>query len=73
MSFKGFCLKEVEIGNMHVKYLFLNVSRHKKSEGVLHIRGAKKSDEGKYVCQLITTTGDVIFQLHANLVVHGTI
>jgi len=45
-------------------------ARHKKSEGVLHIRGAKKSDEGKYVCQLITTTGDVIFQLHANLVVH---
>ena len=45
--------------------------RHKKTDGVLHIRGAKKSDEGKYVCQLITTDGDVIFQLMANLIVHG--
>ena len=47
-------------------------TRHKKSDGVLHIRGAKKSDQGKYVCQLITTNGDVIFQLQANLVVQGS-
>ena len=45
--------------------------RHKRTEGVLHIRGAKRDDAGKYVCQLITTEGDVIFQLVANLVVQG--
>ena len=41
------------------------------TEGVLHIRGAKRDDAGKYVCQLVTTQGDVIFQLVANLVVQG--
>ena len=45
--------------------------RHKRTEGVLHIRGAKRDDAGKYVCQLVTTQGDVIFQLVANLVVQG--
>ena len=45
--------------------------RHKRTEGVLHIRGAKREDAGKYVCQLITSQGDLIFQLVANLVVQG--
>ena len=47
--------------------------RHKRTEGVLHIRGAKRSDAGKYVCQLVTTQGNVIFQLVANLVIQGII
>lgn len=45
--------------------------RHKKAEGVLHIRGAKKSDQGLYLCQLIEPSGAVLFQLNANLVVQG--
>ena len=45
--------------------------RHKKADGILHIRGAKKSDEGLYLCQLIEPSGTVLFQLNANLVVQG--
>ena len=26
--------------------------RHKRTEGVLHIRGAKREDAGQYVCQV---------------------
>ena len=47
--------------------------RHKRTEGVLHIRGAKRADAGTYICQLVTTQGDVIFQLVANLVVQGIV
>jgi len=43
--------------------------RHKKDKGILHIRGAKKSDEGLYLCQLIEPSGTVLFQLRANLIV----
>eukprot|EP00092_Neocalanus_flemingeri_P030526 GFUD01033144.1.p1 GENE.GFUD01033144.1~~GFUD01033144.1.p1 ORF type:complete len:1379 (+),score=380.56 GFUD01033144.1:81-4217(+) len=43
--------------------------RHKKADGVLHIRGAKKSDEGLYLCQMIEPGGMILFQLNANLVV----
>ena len=46
---------------------------HKMGEGVLHIRGAKKSDEGMYLCQLIEHGGSVLFQLNANLVVQGDV
>ena len=45
--------------------------RHKKDKGILHIRGAKKSDEGLYLCQLIEPSGTVLFQLRANLIVKG--
>ena len=45
--------------------------RHKKADGILHIRGAKTSDEGLYLCQLIEPSGAVLFQLNANLVVQG--
>ena len=47
--------------------------RHKKAESILHIRGAEKSDEGTYLCQLIESSGTVLFQLNANLVVRGDI
>jgi hypothetical protein len=47
--------------------------RHKKDSGVLHIRGAKKSDEGLYLCQLVEPSGTVLFQLRANLVVEDRI
>merc|ERR1712142_904412 len=44
-------------------------SRHKKDKQILHIRGAKKSDEGLYLCQLVEPSGTVLFQLRTNLIV----
>ena len=48
-------------------------SSHTTGQGVLHIRSAKKSDEGVYLCQLIEDGGAVLFQLFANLRVQGDV
>ena len=45
-------------------------SRHSVDNGVIHITGVSKEDEGVYVCESIRD-GKVIFQLNANLIVQG--
>ena len=47
-------------------------SSHETVRGVLHIRRASKSDEATYICKLISS-GAVLFQLYANLVVQGNV
>ena len=44
--------------------------RHDVDNGIIHITGVTKDDEGVYVCESIRD-GKVIFQLNANLVVKG--